>query len=430
VQNRKQFLNFGGQSEKKGSSMEYVNGKYQVQGVDLLKITQEFGTPVYVYDGQKIVEQLQHLQNAFSELNVRIKYAVKALSNISILKLMRKQGIGIDTVSIQEVHLGLKAGFQPEEILYTPNCVSFSEIREAAGLGVLLNIDNISILEQFGNEYHNSIPVCLRLNPHIMAGGNYKISTGHIDSKFGISILQLRHALKVIQTYNIQVVGLHVHTGSDILDPEVFLKGAEIIFDVAKEFRNLDFIDFGSGFKVSYREGDITTDIDQLGQRMAEAFNKFRKTYGKELEIWFEPGKFMVSEAGILLVETNVIKTTPATVFAGVNSGMNHLIRPMMYDAYHDMVNISNPEGVKRVYSVVGYICETDTLGYDRKLNEIREKDIIAIKNAGAYGFSMASNYNSRLRPAEVLVLDGIPRLIRRRETMEDILHNQIDLEI
>jgi len=409
--------------------MKLVKGRYQIQGVDLETLAQEYGTPLYVYDAKKIEDQINALKKAFSGLKLKIKYACKSLTNISILKLMKKYEVEIDAVSIQEVNLALKAGFQPEEILYTPNCVSFEEIKEAIKIGVVINIDNISILEQFGHEYHNTIPVCIRLNPHIMAGGNKKISTGHVDSKFGISIFQMRHLLRIIQTYNIKVVGLHMHSGSDILDAEVFIKSAEIFFDAAQEFKDLEFIDFGSGFKVAYRDGDVTTDIMQLGERLSASFKDFCKSYGRELEIWFEPGKFLVSEAGVFLVKTNVIKTTPATVFVGVDSGLNHLIRPMMYDSYHDIVNISHTNGINRIYTVVGYICETDTFGTDRKLSEVKEGDILAIKNAGAYCFSMSSNYNSRLKPAEVLIYNGKPLLIREKETFEDILKNQVEVE-
>lgn len=410
--------------------MELVKGRYLVQGLDLLRLSSEFGTPLYVYDASKIEEQYRRMQKAFGNLNVKIKYAVKALSNISILKLMRKLGAGLDTVSLGEVLLGLKAGFDPKDILYTPNCVSFSEIKEAIKSGVRITIDNISILEQFGHEFGDRLPICIRINPHILAGGHHKISTGHIDSKFGISIHQTRHVHRIVQTYHIKVEGLHMHTGSDILDTEVFLNGAQLLVDVAREFKDLDYIDFGSGFKVAYREGDVATDVEAFGSQLGEAFRGFTREYGKNLEIWFEPGKFIVSEAGLLLVKTNVIKTTPATVFAGVDSGMNHLIRPMMYDSFHDMVNISNPKGVPRIYSVVGYICETDTLGWDRKLNEVREGDIIAIKNAGAYGFSMSSNYNSRLKPPEVLIINGEAKLIRERENMDDLMRNMIEIDI
>lgn len=410
--------------------MELVNGRYSIQGVDLEGLTQEFGTPIYVYDADKIKSQFERLKNAFVGVDMKVKYACKSLTNLSILKLLKSYGSELDCVSIQEVKLGLEAGFSPEQILYTPNCVSFEEIKQAVEVGVMINLDNISILEQFGNEYHHSVPVCIRLNPHIMAGGNKKISTGHADSKFGISIHQIAHILKVVSTYNINVVGLHMHTGSDILDAEVFLRGAEILFDAAKNFSDLQFIDFGSGFKVAYKDADITTDIEDVGAKLSEAFIEFCERYGRKLEMWFEPGKFLVSESGVFLTKTNVVKTTPATVFAGVDSGLNHLIRPMMYDAYHEIVNISNTSGTKRVYTVVGYICETDTFGLDRKMNEVKEGDILAFKNAGAYGFSMSSNYNSRLRPAEVLIYKGQAHLIRRKEEFEDLIRNQVVVEI
>lgn len=410
--------------------MELVNGRYYVQGVDLIALSEEFGTPLYVYDAEKIKSQFNRLKDAFSGANVKIKYACKSLTNLSILKLLRSYGSELDCVSIQEVRMGLAAGFEASQILYTPNCVSIDEIKKAVDLGVMINLDNISILEQFGNEFHGEVPVCIRLNPHIMAGGNKKISTGHADSKFGISIYQMGHIMKVVSTYGLNVVGLHMHTGSDILDAEVFLRGAEILFDAAKNFENLDFIDLGSGFKVAYKEGDITTDIEEVGEKLSAAFNAFSKEYGKDLEMWFEPGKFLTSECGVFLSRTNVIKTTPATVFAGVDTGLNHLIRPMMYDAYHEIVNLSNTSGTKRVYTVVGYICETDTFGLDRKLNEVKEGDILAFMNAGAYAFSMASNYNSRLRPAEVLIYNGQPHLIRKREEFEDLLRNQVEIDI
>jgi len=396
----------------------------------LLKIADEFGTPVYVYDADKIVSQYKRLKHAFEPLIVKIKYACKALNNSNILKLLKNEGSGLDAVSINEVRLGIKAGFAPSEIIFTPNCVGFDEIKMAVELGVQINIDNISILEQFGNEYGNKVPCCIRLNPHILAGGNKKISTGHIDSKFGISIYQLRHVLRVIETYKMNINGLHMHTGSDILDAGVFIQGAELLFDAAKDFPDLTFIDFGSGFKVAYKENDITTDIEELGKAISQRFIEFSKEYGRDLELWFEPGKFLVSESGLFLVKTNVIKQTTATVFVGVDSGMNHLIRPMLYDSYHDIINISNPEGKQRIYTVVGYICETDTFGWDRKLSEVHDGDILCFKNAGAYGITMSSNYNARVRPAEVLIYKGKAHLIRKRETLDDLTRNEVLIEM
>lgn len=404
--------------------------KIQFQGIPLPNIAEEFGTPLYVYDAAKIESQVNLLKSAFSDQDLRIKYAAKALTNINILRLMKKFGVGMDAVSIEEAKLGIKAGFEPGEILYTPNSVSFAEIQAGVALGLVINIDNIAILEQFGKQYGDQVPCCIRLNPHIMAGGNRKISTGHADSKFGISIFQLPQLVKVANHYDIKVVGLHIHTGSDILESEVFLRMADILFGVAGEFPMLKFLDFGSGFKVGYKEGDVATNVFDMGIKLGKAFSGFCARYGRKLELWFEPGKFLVSEAGVLLSKVNVVKHTPGSVFAGIDTGLNHLLRPMMYDAYHEIINITNPTGDHHFYTVVGNICETDTFGTDRKINEIRTGDVLAIKNAGAYGFSMASNYNSRLKPAEVLVYQGKPLLIRKRESFDDLLRNQVDVNI
>ena len=406
----------------------FISDMKEIQSKQLLAAAKEYGTPLYVYHGEKIESQYNRLKGAFKGVNVHLHYAMKALNNINILKIIKGLGSGLDAVSIQEVKLGLRAGFKAEEIMYTPNCVSFDEIKEAVKMGVMINIDNISILDRFGHEFGGDVPCCIRLNPHIMAGGNSNISVGHIDSKFGISIYQLRHVQRVVETHKMKINGLHMHTGSDILDADVFLRGAELLFDAAHQFPDLEFMDFGSGFKVGYKEGDIVTDIEAIGSKISKAFTEFCSSYGRELELWFEPGKFIVSEAGSLLVEVNVVKTTTSTVFAGVNSGQNHLIRPMFYDAYHHIENISNPNGTPRLYSVVGYICETDTLGYDRQIAEIREGDILRIKNAGAYAFSMSNNYNARLRPAEALFYNGELNLIRRQEILEDLTRNEIEI--
>ena len=370
---------------------------------DLLSIAKQAEGPVYVYDSSKIQSQYLRLKNAFSAVaKLKINYACKALSNISILKFIQDMGSGLDTVSIQEVQLGLEAGFKSDNIIFTPNGVSLEEIEAVANMGVQINIDNLSVLEQFGTK-HPKIPVCIRINPHVMAGGNSNISVGHIDSKFGISIHQIPHVLRIVENTKMQINGVHMHTGSDILDIEVFLHASEILFNTALQFKNLSFIDFGSGFKVPYRKADIETNIEELGEKLSKRFNDFCKTYGKTLELAFEPGKFLVSDAGYFLTKVNTVKQTTSTVFAQVDSGFNHLIRPMLYNSYHEIINISNPEGRERFYTVVGYICETDTFGSNRKISEISEGDFVAFKNAGAYCFTMSSNYNSRYRPAEVL---------------------------
>lgn len=401
-----------------------------MEQTQLLEVAREYGTPTYVYDADKITSQYRRLNNAFKPLEVKLHYAMKALSNINVLRLLKAEGAGLDAVSIQEVHLGILAGFRPESIMYTPNCVAFEEIQEAVELGVHINLDNLNMLEKFGNVYGDSVGVCIRINPHIMAGGNSNISVGHIDSKFGISIHQVRHILRIVENYGMKIKGLHMHTGSDIIDPDVFLRGADLLYEAASFFPDLEFMDFGSGFKVAYKESDIVTDIEKIGSKIAASFQEFCKSYGRELELWFEPGKYIVSEAGSLLVQSNVVKQTTSTVFVGVNSGQNHLIRPMFYNAYHHIENVSNPDGEKKLYSIVGYICESDTLGFDRLMGEVREGDVLKISNAGAYAFSMSNQYNSRFRPAEVLVYKAEAHLIRKRETMEDLIRNQVELEI
>ena len=395
----------------------------------LLEIADTYGSPTYVYDAALIEKQYQRLTSAFQSVkSLKINYALKALSNVSILKLMKSFGAGLDTVSIQEVQLGLHAGFKAHEIIFTPNGVSLQEIETASQLGVQINIDNLSILEQFGTKHPNT-PVCIRINPHVMAGGNTNISVGHIDSKFGISIHQIPHILRIIENTKMTINGIHMHTGSDILDIDVFLYASEILFNTALHFKNLEFIDFGSGFKVPYHKNDIETDIEELGEKLSLRFNEFCKNYGKELTLAFEPGKFLVSEAGCFLAKVNAVKQTTSTVFAQVDSGFNHLIRPMLYGSSHDIVNISNPNGRERFYSVVGYICETDTFANNRRINEINEDDILCFKNAGAYCYSMASNYNSRYRPAEVLIYEGQAHLIRERERFEDLIKHQVEVD-
>ena len=392
---------------------------------DLLFIAQQHKNAIYVYDSEIIKSQYNRLRNAFSSIkNLKINYAMKALSNISILNFMESLGSGLDTVSLQEVQLGLHAGFSPERIIFTPNGVSLKEMEEVIKIGAQINIDNLAILEEFGN-HHPDVPVCIRINPHVMAGGNSNISVGHIDSKFGISIHQIPHLLRIVQNTGMNVNGIHMHTGSDILDIEVFLHAAEILFDTAKNFNKLEFIDFGSGFKVPYKPGDIETDIEELGEKLSNRFHAFCQEYGKELSLAFEPGKFLVSQAGYFIAPVNGVKQTTSTVFAQVDSGFNHLIRPMLYGSYHHIENLSNEDGKKRFYSVVGYICETDTFGTNRQIAEVREGDYLVFNNAGAYCFSMASNYNSRFRPAEILWYEGQAHLIREEEQFEDLLKNQ-----
>ena len=393
----------------------------EIGGVTARELVNEFGSPLYAYDGATIAGQYNRLVSAFSRVPLKVHYAMKANSNPAVIRKLHELGAGIDAVSLPEVEIALRCGVDPGEILYTPNCVAFDEVATVVEKGVLVNVDSIPILEQFGQTFGER-PCAIRVNPHILAGGNAHIQTGHIDSKFGISIHQMRHVRRIVDAYGMKITGLHMHTGSDILDAESFIAGAEVLFSVASEFPDLTFIDFGSGFKVPYRADDVSTDVEDLGERLSARFMEFCTEYGRDLELWFEPGKFLVSESGALLTKVTLVKPTPSCVFLGTDSGMHQLLRPMLYDAWHTIVNAERSEGTERIYTVVGCICETDTFGADRKLVEAQEGDILAIKNAGAYGYAMSSNYNSRPRPAEVIVEDGVAQLIRSRETIEDLL--------
>ena len=411
--------------------MQLQNNRYTLGGVDMLSLVEEFGAPLYAYDTATIERQYTRLDTAFQGIQHQIKYACKALTNINILRFLQSIGAGLDTVSVYELKIGLQAGFQAKDIFFTPNNVSFDEVKEAIALGAQLNLDNLPMLEKLGKEFGGTVPVCIRINPHIMAGGNEKISTGHVNSKFGISITQLDELERVVKAHGLDVSGLHMHTGSEIVDTNIFLKGAQILLEAGRRFSSIRFFDFGGGFKVPYQAGDKETNITELGEKLAELCHAEMKHRGTSFYACFEPGKYLVSEAGFLLTKVNVVKKTPATTFAGIDSGLNHLIRPMFYKAHHDITNISNPDGKRGTYSVAGYICETDNFAWERDgISEVREGDILAFHNAGAYGMMMASNYNSRPRPAEVLVHKGAAHLIRRRETLEDMLRTQVTVEL
>ena len=410
--------------------MKFINGQYEIDGKSVTELVEKYGSPLYIYDTATISKQYNRLSQAFGNTRMNIHFACKALNNINIMRHICKLGAGLDAVSIQEVMLGLKAGFAPKDIMFTPSCIDFDEYDQAIGYGVHVSVDNLSILGKIGAKYGSNVSVSIRIRPNIMGGGHLKYSVGHVDSKFGISTDQLPDIQRIVDAYGMKIEGLHEHTGSDILDMDVFMKVAEVMFQATEHFPDLNFIDFGGGFKVPYKPDDYSTDVELLGSILSQRFLDFCKSYGRDLTIKFEPGKFLVSQAGYLAAKVNVVKQTTTTVFAGINTGLNHLIRPMYYDAYHHIVNISNPEGAPATYTVVGNLCETDTFAKNREIAEISEGDILVFLNGGAYGMTMASNYNARLRPAEVMMYEGKDYLIRRRETLDDLLQTQILLDL
>lgn len=401
-------------------------GQYSIQGLDLSSIVTEHGSPLYIYDADEIERQYKRLSQALQDMpRYKIHYACKSLSNINVLKLIANMGGGIDAVSPFEVKRALEAGFKVKDIVYTPSGDDFGDILKAISLGISVHVDNLDLLKAIADSSPQA-HVGIRFRPNLMAGDNLKVSTSHEDSKFGIPIEQASEVLAISRAGNVFIKGLHVHLGSGIYDMNLFMETAELLFDIGRSVDSLDYLDFGGGLKVAYQEGDKTTDIEAYGRIMSERFNAYCKEKGKSLEYKCEPGKYLSSSAGYFVAKVNWLKKTKGQTFACLNTGFNHLMRPMYYNAYHEIINLSNPNGPVQNYDVVGYVCEEDTFAAGRNLPEVRPGDFLCFKNAGAYCMSMASNYNSRPLPAEVLIKAGQAHLIRSRDTYQDVTRNQI----
>ena len=388
----------------------------------------KFGTPIYLYDLKIIENQFDKLNRELSVLeNYKIHFAAKSLSNISILKFIKKMGAGLDAVSIEEVMIGLKCGFKKDEILYTPNGVSFEEIKEAFKLGVKINLDSIESVKDFVNEFGNQ-SITVRINPGIYAGGNDNVSVGHSESKFGIPEERIDELLDMEKKGKVKITGLHIHTGSDITKNNQFKEGIMKIFSIARDFRNIESIDLGGGIKIPYFKDDTSTNLNDYVKEVSKELKKFESEFNKKLKLIFEPGKFLVSDCGFFITKVNYIKSTKTKDFLQVDSGFNHLLRPTLYGSHHEIINLSNPAGKKKEYDVVGYICEKDTFAEKRKISETSTGDLICFKNVGAYGFNMSSNYNSRLKPAEVCIYNNKILKIREAQSLNDLLIGQIDI--
>ena len=388
----------------------------------LVELTKSHQTPFYIYNGNVIENQYKEIQKAFNNCKeFQVNYAVKALSTIGVLQFIQKLGASADTVSINEIKLALLAGFLPNKISYTPNGASFEEITEAINLGVHITLDNLYQIEKYA-QLNSKKAIGIRINPVIIAGGNDKIIVANKESKFGISLDKINQIKVLIKNNGLKIDGFHIHLGSDILNMDSFKKSASVLFSVAKQFNDLKFINFGGGFKVKYKADDDFMDIKAVGEQLTDHFNEFQKTYKNSLKLIIEPGKFLVSNSGLFISEITTIKD--GNVF--VNSGFNHFIRPMYYNAYHHIRNISNTEKTVEKFNIVGTICEQDTFGENRIIGNPKVGDIICMENAGAYCFSMASNYNSRLKPMELFYYNNETKVIRKREVFENLLENQV----
>ena len=388
----------------------------------------KFGNPLYVYDLSIIENQFKELKNGFQNIkNFKINFAAKSLSNISILKFMKRLGTGLDTVSIEEVKIGLICGFNNEDITFTPNGVSFNEIEEAYNLKVKINLDSLESIKDFSKKF-SSYPISIRVNPNILSGGNKNVSVGHDKSKFGIPQDYLDEIAEMENKKNIIIEGIHIHTGSDIVELDNFQEAFKKIFLVAKKFKNVKILNFGGGLKIPYFKGDSKTNILSLSNSIKKLINDNSFVIENNLKIILEPGKFLVGESGYFLTKVNYVKKTPNKVFIQLNSGFNHFIRPIFYDSYHEIINITNPNDKEYEYDVVGYICEQDNFALKRKISNVRKGDILCFKNAGAYCSSMSSNYNSRIKPAEVCIWENKLIKIKEKEDLNNILNGQIDI--
>ena len=395
-----------------------------MQNQDFSTLAERFGTPLFVYDGDVLLERYNDLRKFIDHPRLQLHYALKANFNPAILQLLKDSGCGIDAVSPGEVEYALHLGFAPEKIIYTANNMTDAEFEKVYKTGVVMNIGELSRLRKAGIA-HPGMKVCLRFNPDVTDGDSAKTMTGGELTKFGILLEDIGEVLKIVRTYGLKVVGLHEHTGSGIQKPESFHAAMKALMSIAtpENFPDLEFLDFGGGFKVPYKPDEARIDYITLGAGIAERFRNFEKSYGRELVIKFEPGKFMVAECGTLLTRVNTLKRNRKRLIAGTDSGFPQLIRPVLYDAYHQIFNLTNPDGAEAVYDICGNICETgDRFAEQRPMPEIREGDLLGIANAGAYCYSMGGIYNLRAMPGEVVVKNGRIISVRRRESDSELI--------
>lgn len=387
----------------------------QINAESLIK---KYGSPLYVYDLSLIKDRYSSLVESITYPKLKIHFACKANSNRELLKELRKMSAGIETVSLGEINVALSAGFDPSEIIYTCGNISEAEQREVMEQNIMMNLDSLTQVERFG-KYKPGGKISIRINQGIGAGFHKHTITGGPESKFGIDSSQLGEVKKLAKKYNLQIVGVQQHIGSNILDETIFVKAIEALLETAREFPSLEFIDFGGGFGVPYQPREEPLTMKSLGKKITATLTIFMKSYGKDLLVRFEPGRFLVAESGVLLATVTEIKQTPYKKFVGVNAGFNQLIRPAMYGAYQEVVNASNITGKKETISLVGNICESaDFFAQDRQITTFSEGNIAAILDVGAYGYSMSSHFNTRSQPAEVLIEDGKSRIIRKESSV------------
>jgi diaminopimelate decarboxylase len=417
--------------------MNYIYSKVSSEkkffgNTDPIQLSEKYETPLYVYNENILRKRCRDLKGLISYSNFTVNYSLKANSNLELIKIVRSEGLRVDAMSPGEIYLNMLAGYKPEEILYISNNVSEDEFSYAIHAGVKISVDSVSQLEMFG-KINPGGRVAFRVNPGVGAGHHEKVRTAGQKTKFGIEMNSIPEVKRIIKEYNLKLIGINQHIGSLFMDSKAYLESTGNILSIASQFDDLEFIDLGGGFGIPYKKqsNQPRLDLKELGGKLSEVIHSWVIEYGKDIEFKIEPGRYIVAESSILLGKVNALKTNYNIKYIGTDLGFNVLIRPVMYGSHHDIEiyrENDTPSLKEETVSIVGNICETgDIIAKDRKLPEIIENDILGVLDSGAYGYSMSSNYNSRLRPAEVLIgADGNPRLIRRRDTLDDLVRNFI----
>ena len=404
------------------------------KGINPVDLIAQWGSPLYVYNESIIRQRAREMKNLVSYKNFEVNYSAKANSNLAFLQLIREEGLLVDAVSTGEIYAEQLAGFSSDEIFFVSNNLSAEEMQYAIDRNILMSVDSISQLEQYGKLNPNS-KIAVRFNSGVGVGHHVKVVTGGKSTKFGVHPQDISKVKELLKKYNLTLVGINHHIGSLFMEPEPYINGAYALLDIAKQFEDLEFIDIGGGLGIPYRkqEGQARLDLKVLGEKLDALITSFAKEYGKEVTVKIEPGRYISAESGILLGRVNAIKNNEDIKFIGTDIGFNTLLRPAMYDSHHD-IEVFRASDImsdkKEVVTIVGNICESgDIISKQVLLPEISQGDVLAVLDAGAYGYAMSSNYNNRPRPTEILIREnGEVILIRKRDTFEDIIQNQIKL--
>ncbi len=399
-------------------------------GLPAATLVNQYGSPLYVYEAARIRGAFDTLARAFAVDDLRIHFATKANSNPWILRLLRRAGAWADVVSPGEILMARTAGFPPRRLLYNGNSASDGEMRTAVDQGVRINVESLSQLRRLG-ALAPGTAISIRFNIYVGGGHHSHVITGGPESKFGIDWEQAGEAQEVAAAGSLRVAGVHCHIGSGVLEAERFVQAVTNLLTVARRFPGLEQVNFGGGIGIPYRREQQELAVDRLGALLTAEYERFCAEYGARPALCLEPGRFLVARSGTLLCRVTAVNQARKYLFVGTDSGFNHLVRPAMYGSYHEIEPVQPRSGATRPTVLTGNICESgdvftrDEEGIEpRDLPPLQEGDLVALRDAGAYGFSMASRYNSFPLPAEVLVEDGRGTLIRRRDTLDQLLSN------